>query len=96
VASTRTSTFDIFRAHALKFTLLKHAEQLGLHVERHIAHLVQEQCAVVRLLETADPVVSGSRESAPDVPEQLRFEQFSGSALQLTATIAKWLRLPAA
>ncbi len=83
MASTRTSTFDIFRAHALKFTLLKHAEQLGLHVERHIAHLVQEQCAVVRLLETADPVVSGS-------------QQFSGSALQLTATIAKWLRLPAA
>ena len=51
---------------------------------------------MVRLLETADPVVSGSRESAPDVPEQLRFEQFTGSALQLTATIAKWLRLPAA
>ena len=41
-------------AHALHLPLFQHAQQLGLHHQRHVADLIQKQRAVVGLLELAD------------------------------------------
>ena len=41
-------------ADALHLPLFQHAQQLGLHHQRHVADLVQEQGAAVRLFELAD------------------------------------------
>ena len=43
----------LVRADALHFALFKHAQQLGLHGERHVADLVEKKRAAVRLLELA-------------------------------------------
>ena len=42
------------RADALKASVLRHAEQLGLELRRHLADLIEENRAAVRHLEPAD------------------------------------------
>ncbi len=41
-------------ANALDFALLQHAQQLGLHGERHVSDFVQKKRAASGLLEFAD------------------------------------------
>ena len=59
----------------LELTLLQDAQQLGLYFRRNVADLVQEQRAVMRQLEAADPPGRGTGERALLVPEQLALEQ---------------------
>ena len=77
----RKSTANaLLAAEARNGALLQHAKQLDLHRQRHVADLVEEQRAAVRLLEQAvlEPHRTGER--APLVPEQLGFEQVLGNA----------------
>ena len=62
-------------ADALERHLLEHAQQLDLHLRRHVADLVQEQRAAVGRLEPADLVADGVGESPLDVAEQFTFQQ---------------------
>ena len=57
---------------------LQHAQQLGLHHQRHVADFVQEQRAAVRLLELAQVPRGGAGEGALFVAEQLGFDQLAG------------------
>jgi hypothetical protein len=50
----------------------------GLHQDRHVADLVQEQGAVVGLLELAEVAGSGAGEAAFFVAEQFAFDQLGG------------------
>ena len=53
--STRTFTRNgLVAADPFYFAFLQHAKQLGLHLQRHVADLVQKNRAVIRLLELAD------------------------------------------
>ncbi len=62
------------RAHALKFTGLKHPQQLGLLAQRNIGNLIEEKRAAVGQLKTADAVRTGVGEGALYVPEDFAFE----------------------
>ena len=67
--------------------LLEHAQQLDLHLERHLADLVEKQRAAVGLDEQAGLVALRVRERAADVAEQLALERASpASRAQLIAT----------
>ena len=66
------------RAHRLDTALLQHAQQLDLHVHRHVADFIEEQGAAVGQLETADAVGMGPGEGALAVAEQLALQQFLG------------------
>ena len=70
---------------ALDLPLLQGAQQLGLQVERHLAHLVEKERALVRQLEAADLARDGAGERALLVAEELAFEQAGGNggAIQL-------------
>ncbi len=57
---------------------LEGAKQLRLHLERHLAELVEEERALVRLDEEPLAVGAGVGESAADVTEQLALEQVGG------------------
>ena len=73
---TRTSTFDRVRvADALELALLQHAQQLHLQRRAHRADLVEEQRALVRLLEAALARADRAGERAAHVAEQLGLEQ---------------------
>src|SRR5690606_34676360 len=58
--------------------LLKHAQQLDLHVEAHVPDLVEEQRAAVGELEAAGAGADGTGEGAFLVTEQLGLEQIAG------------------
>ena len=64
-----------FRAERLDFALLQDAQQLGLQPDAHRADLVEKDRAAVGQRELAFLGGRGSGERAPDVAEQLRFEQ---------------------
>src|SRR5688572_28392747 len=51
--------------------LLQHAQQLGLHAEGNLAHLVEQQRATVCRLEAPFSALRRAREGAALVPEQL-------------------------
>ena len=68
------------RADRLDFSGLEEAEQERLHAQAHLADLVEEQRAAVRLLELAGLVAIRAGEAAFDVSEQFRFEQRLGQA----------------
>src|SRR5207237_788700 len=55
-------------AQAFEFPFLEHAQQLRLHLERHLAHLIQKKGSAVRQLETSDSLSAGARERALLVP----------------------------
>src|SRR6185437_8359598 len=65
-------------ADALDAALLERAEQLGLHLERQLADLVDEDGALVGLLEGPGAVAHGAGERAADVAEQLALDQRRG------------------
>ncbi len=62
-------------ADAFEHPLLQHAQQLGLHVERDVADLVEEQRAAVGQLESAHLVAMGAGEGPLDVTEQLALQE---------------------
>ena len=65
-------------AYAGEFTFLEDAKDFALDLEGHFADLVEEEGALVALLETADTLGSGSRECALLVPEEFALEQGFG------------------
>ena len=66
-------------ADALELALLQHAQQLHLQRRAHRADFVEEQRALVRLLEASLPVADGAGERAAHVAEQLGLEQRLGN-----------------
>jgi hypothetical protein len=62
-------------AHPLERALLQEAEDLGLHGERHVADLVQEEGALLGQLEAAGTGPHRAGDGAPLVAEQLRLEK---------------------
>ena len=52
----------LLSADALHFALFQHAQQLGLHGQRHVADFIQEQRAFTGLLEFADMPGGGAGE----------------------------------
>ena len=65
-------------ADALDLPLLQDAQQLGLHRERHVADLVQEQRAAAGALELAAALLGGAGERARFVAEELALDQLGG------------------
>ena len=66
-------------AHAFESALLEHAQQLHLHLQRHVADFVEEQRAPFRELESPEPGRQCARESAFFVSEQFAFQQVRGN-----------------
>ena len=62
-------------ADALELALLEHAQQLRLQRRAHRPDLVEEERALVRLLEAALPGADRAGERAAHVAEQLGLEQ---------------------
>ena len=62
-------------ADALELALLQHAQQLRLQRRAHRPDLVEEERALVRLLEPSLPRADRAGERAADVAEELRLEQ---------------------
>ena len=77
-------------ADALERHLLKHAQQLGLHVETDVADLVEKQRAAVGRLEAAHLVADGVGERPLDVAKQFAFQQRrrQGGAMDLDERLA--------
>ena len=73
-------------ADALELALLQHPQQLHLQRHRHRPDFVEEQRALIRLLEPTLTRADRAGERAAHVAEELGFEQPSGIALQLSAT----------
>ena len=51
-------------SHALEPLLLEDSKHFGLRAQAHIAHFIQEQRAIIGLLEFADLVFAGAGEAA--------------------------------
>ena len=66
---------DAVAAEPLELLLLQHAQHLGLRLQAHVADLVEEDRALVGLLELADLPIGGAGERALLVAEQLRLDQ---------------------
>ncbi len=66
---------DFIAAQPLETLLLEHAQQLRLGSGRKVADLVQEQGALMGLLELADPAPVRVGEGAALVAEQLALQQ---------------------
>ena len=77
-ATTRTSTLmRLVAADALDLALLQDAQQLGLHGQRHVADLVEEERAAARALELAAPLLGRAGERAGLVAEQLALDELA-------------------
>ena len=61
-------------SHAGDLARLQDAEELDLRRHRHVADLVEKQCAPVGIFELADPIVGGVGEGAADVTKKLTLE----------------------
>ena len=66
-------------AQPLELLLLQHAQHLGLRLEAHVADFVEEDRALVGLLELADLPIGGAGERALLVTEQFGFDQLVGN-----------------
>ena len=64
-------------ADTLERPFLQHAQQLHLHVEAHVADLVEEQRAPCGQLEAADPRGKRAGEGTLFMTEQLGLEQLA-------------------
>jgi hypothetical protein len=62
-------------AQALELLLLQDAQELGLHLERELADLIEKERAMVSQLEAAEALRHGPGKGAFLVPEELTFEQ---------------------
>ncbi len=69
----------LVRADALHLALFKHAQQLGLHGERHVANLIEKERAAMRLLELARVPLRRAGEGALLVAEKLALNQLGGN-----------------
>ena len=79
-AITRTSTGIVsLPPSRCKHFLLQHAQQLDLRAGRHVADFIQENRAVIGLLEPADAPQFGAGERAAFVAEQFAFQQRFGN-----------------
>src|SRR4029077_16285897 len=65
-------------AHGLKLALLEHAEQLGLKLQWHVSHFLEEQRPTIRQRKAADMRIDGAGKGATFVSEQLAFEKAGG------------------
>ena len=81
-----------FGADGLNLAVLEEAQEHRLHAQAHLGHFVQEDRAVVRLLQHADLVAERVRERALHVAEQLRLEQ----RLRDAGAVDRHERLPGA
>src|SRR5688572_1901620 len=77
--------FRAIAAQPLVLPLLQHAQQLGLHLERQLANLVQEDRASFGLLEAPGASSDRPGEGALLVPEQLALQERArnGAAVHL-------------
>src|SRR5262249_37832678 len=64
-------------AYALDFTFFQHAQELGLHNQRHITDFVEKDGSVIRLLEFAFVPAGSSSECTFFVTEELRLDKLS-------------------
>ncbi len=76
---THVGTCGAGAANASNLTVLQNAEQLGLHRRVDVPDLVEEQGPAFCFLEEAWLGRMCSRECAPNVPEELAFEQVVGN-----------------
>ena len=65
-------------ADALNFSLFQHAQQFGLHRERHVANFIQKKRAARGLLEFSDVARGRAGERTFFVAEEFRLDQLSG------------------
>ena len=66
-------------AHRFDHPLLQRSQNLGLQRQRHVAHFIEKQRALVGLLETSDPVSHGAGKGALAMTEHLAFQQALGN-----------------
>ena len=66
-------------ANPRKLTFLKHPQQSGLGLHRHIADLVQKQRPPFGLFKFAGCAARGAREGTLFVAKELRFDEFPGN-----------------
>src|SRR4029077_6982429 len=66
-------------AHAFDLALFQNAKKLGLHVQRHIANLIEEKGSVFRLLELSHMTARGPGEGSFLVAKQFGLDEFSGN-----------------
>ena len=64
----------VLAAHATDYTVLDHAQELGLDRFRHLDELVEQQRAAIGRLQEAGLVAHRARECALHMSEHLRFE----------------------
>src|SRR6201997_4125672 len=62
------------------FAFFEHTQKLGLHLQRHVANLVEENRSLVGLLEFANVLSGCARERTFLVPEQFRLDQLCGNS----------------
>src|SRR6266566_140029 len=62
----------------LELLFLKHAQKLGLELERDVPNFIEEDRAAVRQLEPADTLRDGPCKGAALVAKQLRFKETGG------------------
>ena len=62
-------------ADGLNLSAFQKPQQLSLHLQAHLPDFVEEERALMRLLQTARPVTIRAGEAALGVAEQLGFEQ---------------------
>ena len=65
-------------ADAVELALGEHPQQPCLQRRRHVADLIEEQRAAIRLLEATSPLCIGAGEGALLVAEELRLQQLRG------------------
>ena len=64
----------------LDLPFLEHAEQLHLHVGRHIADLIEKQRAAVGKLKAPEPIRQGPGKGALAMAEEFAFEKIGGDS----------------
>ena len=62
-------------ADAFDLAFFEHAQQLGLHGERHVADFIEENGALLGLLEFAQVAIGGAGERSFFVAEEFGFDQ---------------------
>ena len=65
----------LFPAYAFHFAFFQHAQELGLHVQGHVANLVKKQRPMLRLFEFAHVPSGRAGERAFLMPEQFGLNQ---------------------
>ncbi len=66
-------------AQAFELLILQHAQQLGLQVERNLAHLVEKQGSAIRQFQASDFLADRAGKRSLLVAEQLAFQQAGGN-----------------